>query len=1200
MRNFKFLATAIVAAVLACVLAFASLAATTPFTDVDDKKNPELAEAVSLLNGIGVAKGTSEKTFGTMEHVTRQQMAAFVYRLMNKGKSYEGGSNLSPFVDLTDSTYYSYVSWASVNGIIKGTSNTTFNPKGGIMLQDAYTMLVRALGYEEDDFGYPHSYINVAEKIGLDANLDPVVDYTTKLTRGDVAVLLYNTFFAEMNVDEDDEKFNSVLGKYFASQNDEAPTLATNVYKIESGKFSVRATPKYAFNDSKNSTEYEPLCNVYNEDMLRLIAADDDEPIKEIICAFEDTGLSGSADDYIMRGLEVFYTYSEKSGKKVVDKIYFMNGSQKVLETTAVDESDAHRFLPKSGAQAGDWYKYTYGERNGQKSDYLHTRNYLKVQETLIYFYDAPYSYAKPEYTATMTDAQMKEARNAKNAKLVNLKCLDAEKGTYSYYVDTVNDIKNADDMIIVFNRIFSKGAYKLKFFDVEADGIYEYVHYMPATYGFMDDNRNKKFSTSMTGNKPVLKSEKGSSRDVGFKPTIYYNGATVTGAKFEEGDMVVAYLNPEANMIDVQAVVKPYKGYMNKVQREHGRAQIDNTFFRTIYSWRVVEEFTDAYNSTYYNRYHLAPEAEKGNYNDYFTLHVFSGHGNDTTFEGFLNEDNYGEAFEVYAFKCFGETNVLWYDHLEDVSSNVDFADIALVVGADDGQRGKTTTTNSKFDDKTGKMFYYAKVYYNGQVKNLPIDAEEFYPQLSFSNGEYSLFNTTGFASTPTAYVDKLCRISVKNGLYTLTPILHSIDEFTKAYNGIERDGSVLNDKEYNKLFGNDIDYNTSVKLEKYIGNLYTLKSVDDNKSVLGDVFGTYQNNSTPINYFSLTDSSKIIIKNTIVKGSDRDVEYLEFNADNFGGTVETELVNVQYVLKCNANTTTKADLVLLYAEAENFEFETKSIKNGWRLVTGMSREKTEDGEFRYSYSLFNPYTGAVEENVPGEDTYESAQDLTTRVTVKVGDIVDVKNSKVDEDGKKLGAIDTSVSKGLVYITEVDTEMNAVNVIPVEAFDKAIQGGAIKSGDDIEGFVESYKYAGELNFDGKIFALRVDGNDRPDASKGLAYEISEDTVISVLTSKKAGKYALENGEFGLSDISALAEASEDLLCYNEGVIQNDDSYGTGYSQYVKAYVYSSDNADDEESLPVAEFIIVVVNGGEKGLVLSDDDSNFLNETDSN
>ena len=96
---------------LFAMLAFSVSAAETKFTDVS-AKDETLTKAVALLEGIGVTKGTSDTTFGTNEAVTRQQMAAFIYRLMNRGKSLEGGENFTPFEDLYDDTFYGMVSWA--------------------------------------------------------------------------------------------------------------------------------------------------------------------------------------------------------------------------------------------------------------------------------------------------------------------------------------------------------------------------------------------------------------------------------------------------------------------------------------------------------------------------------------------------------------------------------------------------------------------------------------------------------------------------------------------------------------------------------------------------------------------------------------------------------------------------------------------------------------------------------------------------------------------------------------------------------------------------------------------------------------------------------------------------------------------------------------------------------------------------------
>ena len=1176
MRNFKFLATTVVAIMLACVLACASFAATTtPFTDVDDKNNETLSEAVSLLNGLGVAKGTSETKFGTMEHVTRQQMAAFVYRLMRGGKSLEGGSNTTTFTDLTDSTYFGYVSWAHNTGVIKGTSATTFNPKGNIMLQDAYTMVVRALGYEDDTYVYPFTYIDKAEELGLDEGLDAVVGYTTKLTRGDVAVILYNTFFAEMAKEETKQVERLIGGgkKWVLEKKTYNPTVAEDIYNVEVGNFEVRATPKYAFNESESSNEYIPLCDDYDEAMLHLVAAEEDEALSEIYCEFDSTGLAGEADDYIMRGVEVFYTYVEENGKKKLDKVYFMNSAHKVLETTAA--TYAYVQNPKKG----DYY---YDNKKDEYSTYEKVEGYLSVGNEKIYFFDAPYSYLEPKFTPDMSDDIKEELINEKNAKLINIKCLDMEKGTYSYYVDADNQpTGNAEDMLATFTRIYSRGAYKLKFFDIDGDGIYEYAHYMPATYGFMDGDDGKYFSSAMEGNKPVHKTVKGSDIDLPFRPTIYYNDANISGVKFEDGDMVVAYLNPEANMIEVMNVVKPYNGYISLVRTEHGIVKIDNTNFQSAYSYRAVEEFDD--DSSLYETYHLQNQSSS---HHFYTLPSWSA-GN--TFPTLLSQASVGEIFDIYAFKCFGNNCILYYDHREDESMAFGLDELAIPVSGDPLDKSETLT-KSKFDAKLGDNVYYAQVYFNGKVSYIPLNVEEMFPALDaglLENGEYNLSEIEG-QNGYMAYVDKICKVKVdSDGLYTLIPLLHAEDE-DGEYIGVENDSNVLVEEDYNKQFGFDLDMEEEFYIKKVAGGRYQL--VDANgDSVLGDPY-----KGPTIKYFNVTDTSRIIIKN-IDSNDENEVEFLEFDSKSLKGTVATALKNVQYILKADPDSTTKADLVLLYAEAVDFEFEDKAVKNGWRIVSGSDVTTDENGDYRNSYKLFNPYTGEVEEAVFGDNYDEKAKYL--EAAVENGSIVEVKNGYVDEDGEVLGTIDTSVSTGLVYITEYDAEEGYITFVPVEAVEDAIENGEICCGEEFDTFVETYKYNGyELGFDGEEFKLTVDSYGDPIYDSALYYEITEDTVISVLTNDKAGIKAVENGEFKLAGVEAIAKAGKEYKCYNEKVLNRKEVYGTEYAKYVKAYVYTSEDAEDEDTLPVAEYIIIVVNGGEE-LLFSDYDENFLPKT---
>ena len=1162
MRNFKFLATAIVAVMLACVLAVASFAA-TPFTDVDDKKNPALSDAVSLLNGLGVAKGTSETTFGTMELVTRQQMAAFVYRLMKEGKSLEGGSNQSPFTDLEDSTYFSYVSWANGMGIIKGTSATTFDPKGGITLQDAYTMIIRALGHEDDTYQYPFTYIDKAEELGLDKNLDSVINYTTKLTRGDVAVILYNTFFAETATVEtkQEEKLIGNGTKWVLETKSYNLTLAEMVYDVETGNFEVRATPKYAFNENEASTDYIPLCDDYEVDMLHLVAADDDEPLQDVYCEFASTGLTGAADDYIMRGVKLFYTYEEKNGKKTLDKVYFMTSDHSVLETSTATYSYVTAKNRADYYFSGTTYDTSYPKAEG----------YLTVGSNMIFFFDAPYSYLKPTFTPDMTEDLRYEEQNKKNVKLIDIKCLDTEKGTYSYYIDESKPVNSADDMVANLTRVFSGGIYKLKFFDIDGDGIYEYCHYMPATYGFMDGDDSKYFSSDMEGNKPVHIAAKGASGlDLSFVPTIYYNDADLSGVEFKEDDMVVAYLNPEANIIDVMAVVEPYKGYISKVS--NGLCVVDGQTFTTSGSYKMVEELDD-----------------DSKYSDYVNskFYVKPKFSNSKVFPSLTDSTAIGEAFEFYCIRS-GGTHVLWYDHLDDETVSFALDELAIPVSA---EVKAETYTKSTFDAEVADTVQYVKVYFDGKVSYVRIDEEDMYPALSddaYVDGTYNLFDIKG-QDGYSAYVDKICK-AVKNsdGTITLIPLLHAEDE-DGNYIGVNRDSRTLVEDDNREQYGNDLDTATIGHIKKIAGSRYAL--VDEGgDTLLGDP--TDMDGET-INYFTLTSSSRIIIKNKLDEDK---VEYLEFDATTFKGTVASDLKNIQYILRGDPDSKTKADLILLYAEAEDFEFEVKGIKNGWRIVAGSEVAKDEEGNYRYFYKLLNPYTGLVEEKVAGEKAEEKAADLGEAVANGV--IVEIKSSVVDEDGDTLGTIDTSVSTGLVYLTEYDAEESYISFVPVEAIEAAIEDGTICCGEEFKAYVESYTYddTSILNFDGEEFKLAVDRNDDAIYGAALYYEITDDTVITVLTSDKAGADAVAEGEFKLAGVDAIAKASKDLKCYNNKVLNRKGDYGTEYAKYVKAYVYASENAQNEDELPVAEYIIIVVNGGEE-LIFTDYDTDFLPAT---
>ena len=189
----------ILSVLLACqmILSAASFTAhAEETTEVVEK--PGLEKAITRLEALGIAKGISEDDFGEELNVSREQMAAFVYRFINKGASLENAENTTAFADLKDPTFFGMIAWANNEGIIKGISETAFNPVCGITLQDCYTMVLRALGYDEgENLSYPDGYINLAQKLRLHENVEET-NNTAELTRGDVAIILFNALFAEM------------------------------------------------------------------------------------------------------------------------------------------------------------------------------------------------------------------------------------------------------------------------------------------------------------------------------------------------------------------------------------------------------------------------------------------------------------------------------------------------------------------------------------------------------------------------------------------------------------------------------------------------------------------------------------------------------------------------------------------------------------------------------------------------------------------------------------------------------------------------------------------------------------------------------------------------------------------------------------------------------------------------------------------
>ena len=87
----------------------------------------------------GIMTGTGADTFSPDDTITRAQFATMFYRLAGQPEA----SETSKFTDLTQDWYKKAVNWASSNGILNGTGETTFSPDDTITREQIAAIFYR-------------------------------------------------------------------------------------------------------------------------------------------------------------------------------------------------------------------------------------------------------------------------------------------------------------------------------------------------------------------------------------------------------------------------------------------------------------------------------------------------------------------------------------------------------------------------------------------------------------------------------------------------------------------------------------------------------------------------------------------------------------------------------------------------------------------------------------------------------------------------------------------------------------------------------------------------------------------------------------------------------------------------------------------------------------------------------------------------
>lgn len=189
----------------------AGAAAVTKFSDVSDSYT---ATAVETLRLMGVLDGYGDGTFRPDTVLNRAQFCKMTVYAMDGSGELGRYSTVTIFPDVKPSHWASaYINMASKKGIISGFADGKFKPGQTVTAGQAVTILMRGLGYKDEDMGgvWPQSYMAEAQTNGLLKSTGITSAYAG-LTRAQAAKLFLNLFEAKHGKSET-LLFNYNVGK---------------------------------------------------------------------------------------------------------------------------------------------------------------------------------------------------------------------------------------------------------------------------------------------------------------------------------------------------------------------------------------------------------------------------------------------------------------------------------------------------------------------------------------------------------------------------------------------------------------------------------------------------------------------------------------------------------------------------------------------------------------------------------------------------------------------------------------------------------------------------------------------------------------------------------------------------------------------------------------------------------------------------
>ena len=260
----------LLAMVLALVMTLSLAVSANAFKD-DKSISDDYAEAVAVLNGMGVFKGYEDGSFQPKGNITRAEVATIVYRIYTADVAKNDKSGLyatyNKFSDMAGASWAAgYIGYCANAELVKGYPDGTFKPSGNVTGYEVLAMILRVVGYDKNnEFSGADWALHVAQtaqQLGVLDNVAKTTDLNAPASRELVAELLFQGIQkAQVTYTP---AFGYVTDKVLGNA---APTLGYKNFKLASDDSEDawgRPTTKW-YKDSDKDLKFDSFEDTYAE-----------------------------------------------------------------------------------------------------------------------------------------------------------------------------------------------------------------------------------------------------------------------------------------------------------------------------------------------------------------------------------------------------------------------------------------------------------------------------------------------------------------------------------------------------------------------------------------------------------------------------------------------------------------------------------------------------------------------------------------------------------------------------------------------------------------------------------------------------------------------------------------------------------------------------------------------------------------------